>query len=149
MPIDVRIVTQERLLYEGQADMVIVPGVEGEMGILPHHAPLLSRLAFGMLRLKRHDGEELGFSVHGGVVEVQPDRVIVLADVAERSDEIDLGRATAARERAVKMLEEGPPPDPGAAAAFEAALKRAEVRIKVARRMKGRQTGSASIRTQE
>lgn len=150
MPLDVRIVTQERLLYQGEADMVIVPGIEGELGILPNHVPLLSRLDYGVLRLKR-DGEEEIFTVFGGVVEVQPSRVIVLADVGERSDQIDLERAQAARDRMKETLEEGPPPDPGETAAFEAALQRAELRIRVARRTRRQQRsgGSVSIRTRD
>ncbi|GAB4441376.1 MAG: F0F1 ATP synthase subunit epsilon [Anaerolineae bacterium] len=149
MPIKVEIVTQERVLYEGEAEMVIVPGSEGEMGILPHHAPLLSTLGYGELRIKTKAGEEY-FAIFGGVVEVQPDRVTILADTAERSDEIDLSRAEAARERAAKMLEKGPPADPGDAAAFEASLKRAEMRLKVAKHRRGQaRPGSVSIRTEE
>ncbi|MBN1284503.1 MAG: ATP synthase F1 subunit epsilon [Anaerolineae bacterium] len=147
MPLDVRIVTQERLLYEGKADMVVVPGIEGELGILPNHAPLLSRLDYGILRLK-HDGDEDDFTVFGGVIEAQPDRVLVLADVGERSEDIDLERAQAARDHIKETLAQGPPPDPGETAAFEAALRRAEVRIKVARRRRGQRAGSVSIRTE-
>ncbi len=149
MPIKVEIVTQERMLYEGEADMVIVPGSEGEMGILPHHAPLLSTLGYGELRLKSAKDEE-SFTIFGGVVEVQPDRVTILADTAERSEEIDLSRAQQARDRAARMIQEGPPADPGAIAAFEAALKRAELRIKVARQRGGQmRPGTVTIRTEE
>ncbi len=147
MPLEVKIITQERQLYEGEADMVILPGIEGEMGILPHHAPLLSRLTIGMLRLRHNDEEHL-YAIHGGIVEVQPDRVVVLADMAERSDEIDEERAEAAKERIDEMLKEGPPADPGETAAFEAALRRAEVRLKVAHRRR-HHPGSVSIRTPE
>ncbi len=136
MPIQVTIVTQERELFSGEAESVLIPGVVGEMGVLPRHAPLLSLLTSGELIVRKKDGTEEIFAVHGGVVEVMPESVIVLADVAERSDEIDIDRAERARRRAEKMLKEGPPPDPGEAAAFEAALRRAEVRIKVARRMR-------------
>ncbi len=144
MPIEVKIVTQNNILYEGKADMVILPGIEGEMGILPHHAPLMSRLNVGVLRLK-YKGEEEYFAISGGVVEVQPEQVMVLADVGERSDEIDVARAEAARARAAKAMAEGPPPDPGSAAALEMALKRAEVRLKVAQHRKPPRSGRPSI----
>lgn len=148
MSIKVEIVTQERVLFEGEADMVIVPGSEGEMGILPHHTPLLSTLSLGQLRLKTAEGE-LYFAISGGVVEVQPDRVTVLADIAERSDEIDIARAQAARDRAAEALREGAV-DPRTAAALDAALKRAEVRLKVARQRSGQiRPGSVSIRSEE
>jgi F-type H+-transporting ATPase subunit epsilon len=148
VPIHVEIVCQERLLYEGDAHMVIVPGSEGDMGILPRHAPLLSTLGDGELRLKTARGVEY-FAIHGGVVEVQPNRVVVLADLAERSDEIDQERAKAARARAAQMLQEGVPAVPRDTAYFEAALKRAEVRLKVGRRRRRRQPGAVSIRVEE
>jgi F-type H+-transporting ATPase subunit epsilon len=147
MPIKVEIVSQERRLYEGEADMVTLPGVEGEMGILPHHTPLLTLLKIGVLRLK-HGSEEVVFAIHGGLAEVQPDRVVVLADMAERSDEIDLARAQEARSRVSERLDATGPPDPDAVAALEMALQRAEVRIRAARKMRGR-IESVSIRTEE
>lgn len=149
MPIEVEIITQERVLFQGEADMVILPGSEGEMGILPRHAPLLSTLGYGALRLKTAGSEQF-FTIYGGVVEIQPFRVTVLADVAERSEDIDIERAQAARDRAARMLHEGAPADPGQAAALEAALKRAEIRLKVASHRRGQQRpGSVSIRTEE
>ena len=84
------IVTQERRLFSGDVDMVVAPGSEGELGILPHHAPLLTTLKEGELRVKQGGGEEY-FTIGGGFMEVQPDHVIVLADVAEQADEIDHG----------------------------------------------------------
>ncbi|HLF23461.1 MAG TPA: F0F1 ATP synthase subunit epsilon, partial [Burkholderiales bacterium] len=101
------IVTQERRLFTGEVDMVVAPGSDGEMGILPHHASLLTTLKEGVLRVK-HDGREDLFSVGGGFMEVQPDRVIVLADAAERAEEIDLARAEEARRRAEELLKERP-----------------------------------------
>ncbi|NIS79207.1 MAG: ATP synthase F1 subunit epsilon, partial [Anaerolineales bacterium] len=79
MPIRCEIVTQDKSLYEGLADIVLVPGSEGEMGILPDHAPLLATLGYGILRV-RHQGEEQAFTIAGGVIEVRPDVVTVLAD---------------------------------------------------------------------
>jgi F-type H+-transporting ATPase subunit epsilon len=88
MPIHCQIVTQDKLLFEGPADIIVAPGAEGEMGILPNHAPLLTTLDFGVLRV-RYEGEEQIFTIAGGFLEVRPDVVTVLADVGERVDEID------------------------------------------------------------
>lgn len=136
MPIRVEIVSQDRMVYEGEADIVMVPGTEGLMGILPNHAPMLSTLKFGVLTV-RSKGEELLFTVAGGVVEVQPDIITVMADAAENVLEIDLARAEAARKRAEELLEQGPGPDPDAYLALEAALKRSNLRIEAARRFRG------------
>ena len=95
MPLKLDIVTVERLVYSQDVDMVIAPGISGEMGILPRHAPLLTALTYGELRVRRGD-DESSFAISGGFMEVQPDRVTVLADTAERADEIDLERAEAA-----------------------------------------------------
>ena len=119
MTIRCEIVSQDRLVWEGDADLVIVPGVSGEMGILPNHAPLLSTLQFGILKVRYEDQEEI-FSVAGGVVEIQPDVITVLADSAENVEEIDIARAEEARKRAEKILEEGPPPDSDAYMKMEA-----------------------------
>ncbi len=136
MPIHCAIATQDRLLFEGPADMVIAPGVEGEMGILEHHTPLLAALDFGILRI-RYQGEEEVFAIAGGVMEVRPDVVTVLADVGENVAEIDSARAEAARERAEALLREGPPPDTDEYLAIEAALRRSNLRLKALRRYGG------------
>ena len=125
------IVTVERRLYSGEVDMVVAPGSDGEMGILPHHAALLTTLKEGVLRVKRSGAEEL-FSIGGGFMEVQPDHVIVLADVAERADEIDLARAEEARQRAEQLLKDRPT-GAGVETALSA-LRRAQIRIGVAQR---------------
>lgn len=135
MPIRCEIVSQDRLLYEGDVDIVIAPGVNGEMGILPNHAPLLSTLKFGFLKL-RHKGQEEIFTIAGGVIEVQPTIVTVLADTAEHIDEIDVSRAEAARERAQKTLREGPPPDTDTYLKMEAALRRSNLRLEAVRRFR-------------
>ena len=140
MPIRCEIVSQDRLVFEGDADMVIVPGEAGIMGILPNHAPLLSTLKFGILTV-RSQGEEEYFTVSGGVVEVQPTIITVLADAAENVREIDISRAEAARRRAEEMLKEGPPPDTDAYLAMEASLKRSNLRLEAARRF-GRTHGT-------
>ncbi len=136
MPIRCEIVSQDRLVFEGDADMVLVPGALGEMGILPNHAPLLSALRPGLLRV-RVAGQEHAFTVTGGVVEVQPDLITVLADAAENVMEIDITRAEQARQRAEEMLKQGPPPDTEAYLAIEAALKRSTLRLEAARRYSG------------
>lgn len=129
------------MLYEGPADSVLAPGMIGEMGILPNHAPLLTTLAYGVVRL-RNGTEELAFTVAGGVMEVRPETVIVLADVGENVAEIDFARAEAARARAEAMLKRGPPPDTDEYLALEAALRRSKLRLDAARRYgKGRKPG--------
>ena len=136
------IVTAERLVYSGDVDVVIAPGIEGQLGILPNHAPLLTTLQPGEL-VARKDGEETAMFVSGGFLEVMQNRVTVLADVAERVEEIDIGRAEEARRRAEERLGERLPEVDLAAA--EAALRRALVRIKIAeRRKKKPPTGSIS-----
>ena len=97
------IVTAERVVYSEDVDAVIAPGVEGQLGILPHHTPLMTTLQAGELRVKR-GGEEDSLAISGGFLEVRPDRVIVLADSAERAEEIDVSRAEAAKKRAEQRL---------------------------------------------
>lgn len=129
--LQVSIVTAERVVHEGQADLVYAPGAEGDMGILPRHMRLLTALRPGELRVVS-DGEEYLMAVGGGFLEVTPQRVTVLADQAERSDEIDLERAQEALERARQRMEEELEPE-DRARAF-AAIQRAQVRIRIARR---------------
>ncbi len=133
MPIRCEIVSQDRTLFEGEADMVVAPGTEGEMGILPHHAPLLTTLAYGFLRV-RHGSREDVFAVSGGVMEVRPEIVTVLADVGENVAEIDEARAEAARRRAAELLAKGPPPATEEHLALEAALRRSTLRLEAVRR---------------
>jgi|SaaInl7_135m_RNA_FD_contig_21_275636_length_687_multi_7_in_0_out_0_1 F-type H+-transporting ATPase subunit epsilon len=136
MPIRCEIVSQDRLIFEGEADVVVLPGSEGEMGILPNHSPLLTTLNFGIIKVRNQGVEEI-FTVAGGVAEVQPDIVTVLADRAESIREIDIARAEAARERAERYLKEGPPPDTDAYLRMEAALRRSKLRIDAARQYRG------------
>lgn len=138
MPIRVEIVSQDRMVYQGEADIVVVPGESGEMGILPRHSPLLSLLKLGIIKV-RSNGEEKDFAVSGGVVEVQPDIVTILADAAENVLEIDVARAEAAKRRAEEMLEQGPPPDTDAYLAMEAALRRSNLRLEAVRRYRASQ----------
>jgi len=133
MPIKVEIVTQERTVFAGEVDSVNLPGVEGRLGILPNHSPLLTTLSYGEV-IVRKGGHEDYYAIGGGFAEVQPEKVIVLADSAERSDEIDLERAQQARNRAEKMMDEGVPEDPERYAQIQASLQRAQIRINVAQR---------------
>ena len=136
MPIRCEIVSQDRMVFEGDVDIIVAPGTEGEMGILPDHAPLLTTLDFGIITV-RYQGKEELFTVAGGILEVQPDIVTVLADVAENVREIDVARAEAARKRAEKFLAEGPPPDADEYLRMEAALRRSRLRLEAVRRMRG------------
>ena len=135
MPIRCEIVSQDRLVFEGDADIVVLPGVSGEMGILPNHAPLLSTLKFGILKVRIKEREEV-FAIAGGVVEVQPDIITVLADAAENVDEIDIARAEKARQKAEEYIKRGPPPDTDEYLAMEAALRRSNLRLEAARRFR-------------
>jgi F-type H+-transporting ATPase subunit epsilon len=138
------IVSQDRTVFEGDADIVIIPGVNGDLGILPNHSPLLSTLRYGILKVRLEDREEV-FTVAGGIVEVQPRLVTVLADVAENVKEIDIARAEAARQRAEEMLKQGPPPDSDTYMKMEAALRRSNLRLEAARRYRGRGRGRQGI----
>jgi F-type H+-transporting ATPase subunit epsilon len=133
MPIRAEIVSQDRSVFEGDVDILVAPGTDGEMGILPHHAPLLTTLRAGVLRVRTGAREEV-FAISGGVMEVRPDIVTVLADAAERADEIDISRAEEARRRAEASLAAGVPPNSEAYLAAEAALRRSNLRLTVARR---------------
>jgi F-type H+-transporting ATPase subunit epsilon len=132
MPLQLDIVTIERQVFSDQVDMVIAPGVEGELGILPQHASLITALSEGELRVKQGPEEQI-FAIGGGYLEVLKDQVTVLADTAEQAEEIDVARAQEARERAERLLEQGPT-DPIDRSAIEGALRRSRVRLKVARR---------------
>ncbi len=103
MTIDVRVVSAEGSIFEGTAEMVVVPGQMGELGILPRHAPLLTGLRPGELRIK-HGTETEYLFVNGGILEIQPDVVTVLADSAERAADIDEAKAKAAKEAAEARL---------------------------------------------
>lgn len=136
------LVTAERLVYSSDVDMVIAWGTEGQLGILPQHAPLMTMLQPGELVVKKGD-EESYLAVTGGFMEVRPDKVIILADACERADEIDISRAQEARRRASELME-APSVDVDLAKT-EAALRRSMVRLKVAekiRRRRGQRRGS-------
>lgn len=135
MPIRCEIVSQDRLVFQGEADMVILPGVEGEMGILPNHSPLLTTLKLGIIKV-RSGGREEVFAVAGGIAEVQPEVVTILADAAENVEEIDVARAEAARKRAEEMLAQGLPADSDAYLKMEAALRKSNLRLEAVKRFR-------------
>jgi F-type H+-transporting ATPase subunit epsilon len=129
MPLTLEIVTAERqVLAEDDVDMVIAPAVDGEVGILPHHAPLITVLQIGELRVKKGQDEQ-SIVIAGGFMEVLNNKVTVLADAAERSEEIDLSAAEEARHRAEQSLANRE--HLGDAAAAEAALRLAQLRLRV------------------
>ncbi|MFC1903602.1 F0F1 ATP synthase subunit epsilon [Chloroflexota bacterium] len=124
------VVAAERVVYSEDVDMVIAPGIEGQLGILPHHTPLMTMLQPGELRVKK-GGQEVSLAISGGFLEVRPDRVVVLADSAERAEEIDVARAEEARRRAKERLT-GKRVTEMDGARVEAALRRSLTRLKVA-----------------
>lgn len=106
MPIKLEIVTPERLVFDETVDGVTLPGSEGELGVLPHHAPLVSTLGVGELHI-RSGGNEEWFAIVGGFVQVLPDKVVVMAETADMASEIDLEKAAEARRDAERALESG------------------------------------------
>ena len=132
------IVTAERVVYSEEVDAVIAPGVEGQLGILPYHAPLMTTLQPGELRVRGSD-EEFSMAISGGFLEVRPDRVIVLADAAERAEEIDVARAEEAKRRAQEQLSLRTPEVDVAQA--EAALHRSLARLEVGEKRRRRRPG--------
>jgi F-type H+-transporting ATPase subunit epsilon len=106
MPLLLEIVTPERLAYSDTVDAVVLPGSEGEMGVLPHHAPLLATLGIGELRIRKGGAEE-AFAIVGGFVQVRPDKVVVMAETADMASESDLETAQEARREAERALESG------------------------------------------
>ena len=132
MPLLLEIVTPERLAYSDTVDSVQLPGVEGELGVLPHHAPLVSMLGVGELRIRK-GGEVESFAIVGGFLQVRPDRVVVMAETADMASEIDLQRALAAKAEAEKALEGGFD-EPSDLTMARAQLQAALIRIRVAER---------------
>ena len=137
MSIHVNIVSAEGAIFEGDADMVFAPAKAGEVGIAPRHAPLITTLKPGSVRVQSGDSEKL-FYVTGGILEVQPHLITVLADSALHAEQLDEAEALAARERAREMLQ-------GRAegidlAAAQAALVEAEARYRAAQQLKGKRS---------
>ena len=132
MPLLLEIVTPERLAYSDMVDAVTLPGIEGELGVLPHHAPLVSMLGLGELRIRKA-GETETFAIAGGFLQVRPDKVVVMAEMADLAAEIDLEKAQEARREAERALETGYHEGADLAAA-RASLQQALLRVRVAER---------------
>lgn len=135
MPIYCEVVSQDRIVYQGDVDIVNIPGLEGDMGILPNHSPVLTLLRFGIVSIKTKNDEQF-FTVAGGVAEVQPDQVTILADAAENVDEIDIQRAEAARRRAEELLAKMPQGPTEEYLSVQAAMRRSNLRLDAVRRYK-------------
>jgi len=135
MSIHLDIVTIERVIVSEDVDYVSAPSIDGIVGILPRHQPLLTALTLGELHYKKGN-QEFSFAIGGGFMEVRPDKVTVLADAAESADEIDEQRAEEARKRAQELMAQKVQGDSSAAQALllEQTMRRAELRLKVARR---------------
>jgi F-type H+-transporting ATPase subunit epsilon len=148
VPIKLEIVTQERRVYSSDdVLMVVAPGTEGEMAILPHHAPLITSLREGVMQVRHLDDREELLAIHGGFMEVLPSQISVLADAAERADEIDIARAEEARRRAEELMQQQGK-DRRDDARAEMALRRSLTRLKVAegrRRRTGRTPKSSEL----
>jgi F-type H+-transporting ATPase subunit epsilon len=129
MTLQVELVSPERILYSGEATMVVCRTAGGEIAFLTGHTPFLGALGIGVVRIHQDGGEVRKAAVHEGFVEVKDNRVIVLSDVAELPDQIDAERARRAREDAERALREAPDEDKEAA---ERRLRRAEVRLELA-----------------
>lgn len=128
-----KIVTPERIVYESEIDQVTLPTQEGEITVLPNHIPLISVLMPGEL-IAKNDSEEIAMAVSGGIVEVRSNEITILADTAERAEEIDLKRAEEARERAEKLKDEKIRSDETQYATAAAIFEKNLARIKVARK---------------
>jgi F-type H+-transporting ATPase subunit epsilon len=133
MPLHVEIVTAERVVYSAEGiDEVVAPGADGEFAVLPQHAAFITTLAPGEMRIIRSGADEEVMAITGGFFEVRNDRIVILADAAERAEEIDIARAEAARRRAEELLREKV--ELVDLAQTQAALMRALARIRVAER---------------
>jgi F-type H+-transporting ATPase subunit epsilon len=128
-------VSQDHMVFTGDVNEILAPGIDGELGILPRHAPMITVLAPGEVQVKREGQDDLFFAVSGGWMEVLPNQVTILARTAERSDEIDVQRAEAARARAEELLAEGVTREERAG--LEMQLRRSQIRLRVGRRQGG------------
>lgn len=136
------IVTAERMVFSDEVSALVAWGMEGQLGILPHHAPLMTMLQPGDLMIRK-DKEEEYLVISGGFLEVRPDKVIILADACERAEEIDLARAEEAKKRAQETMKAAPLS--AEAASAEAALRRSLARLKVAERKRRKPMGPGPV----
>lgn len=135
MTIYCEIVSQDRVVFKGDADIVVLPGMEGQMGILPRHAPVLTALNYGVITV-RLKGNEEHFTVAGGIAEVLPEKVTILADAAENVEEIDFERALKAKERAEERLKMITTSDADRYLRVSSALKRSTLRLQAVQKFR-------------
>ncbi len=133
MTITCEIVSQDRRVFTGEVDIVVIPGMDGQMGILPKHSPVLTALNYGIITVKVKNKEEY-FTVAGGIAEVLPDKVTILADAAENVEEIDIERALKARERAEEALKMMTTTDADRYLRVSSALRRSNLRLQAAQK---------------
>lgn len=131
----VDVVSAEASIFSGEAKFVVLPGEAGELGILPGHAPLISRVKAGVVRISRADGDEEDIFVAGGLLEIQPNVVTVLADTAVRSKDLDEAKAVKAREQAEEALRNAT--DKAEVAVVEAELAMLAAQLAAIRKMRG------------
>ena len=143
MPMRLEIITGERVLFQGDVESVVAPGSEGELGVLPHHAAVMTMLQPGEL-FYTIDGTETSFALTGGFMEIRGDHVVVLADAAERVDEIDEARAEEAVRRARERIA-ARVTDVDLERALQS-LRRAQIRVQTVQRRRGRGSGAPSLR---
>jgi F-type H+-transporting ATPase subunit epsilon len=129
--VKVEVVTPERVVYSGEAQIVVAKGAEGELGILPNHIPMVTPLIIAPVQIKKEDGTSDTLAVSAGFMEVRKDKITILAETAELPEDIDLGRAQAAKERAERRLSEAKAENLDFKRA-QLALQRALVRLQVA-----------------
>lgn len=137
--IRIDIVSAEQAIYSGDAVMVVAPAALGEVGILPRHTPMLTLLSPGSLRVQHANGQEEIFYVQGGILEVQPNIITVLADIAERGESLDEAQAEAAKARAEKLLQDKSAEKEYAQVAAE--LARAVAQLQVIKQLRSRRKG--------
>lgn len=129
--IAVEIVTPERVVYRGDARIVVARGIEGDLGVLPNHIPMVTPLKIAPVLVKKHEGADDTIAVSGGMMEVRKDKITILAESAELADEIDVNRAQSAKERAERRLAEKGRDDVDVKRA-EMSLQRAMNRLNIA-----------------
>ena len=127
-------ISQEYVVLEEDVNMVVVPGMSGVLGILPRHAPLMTVVVPGEVMVRKEGQPDRFYAVGGGIMEVRPDKVILLARSGEAAEDIDVTRAQEARQQAQQLLAEGVGDSEERRRLVELALKRSQVRLKVAER---------------
>jgi F-type H+-transporting ATPase subunit epsilon len=135
MTVYCEIVTQERIVFQGEADLVSLPGEAGEIGILPKHSPLLTILKYGIIKVRLAETEKI-FTIFGGVAEVQPDQITILADAAESLDEIDAHETEEAKRRAERALKKKDRLSEDTEMEIWESLRRSNVRLEAVRRFR-------------